>query len=183
MMAKSKTVRQFCSNGEKVIFRYPRIGDLGDMMRNINSLVDERAYIATERRQTKAGEKKWLAALLSDIRKKKKVALVVVIGGRVVGVAQVDRNSREAFSHVGSLGIGIVKEARHRGIGRRLLLAVIAEARKAMKIKIVSLSAVAKNRTAVKCYRKCGFKKTETMRGGIKYYGKYLNRIRMVKYL
>ena len=182
-MAEGKTVKQFCSNGEKVIFRYPRIGDLGDMLRNINSLVDECAYIATERRQTKAGEKKWLAALLSDIRKKKKVALVVVIDGRVIGVAQVDRNSKEAFSHVGSLGIGMIKDARHRGIGRRLLLAVIGEAKKVMKIKIVSLSAVAKNRIAVKCYKECGFKKTETMRGGIKYYGEYLDRIRMVKYL
>lgn len=183
IMARRGVVKKFRLNGETVVFRYPVFSDCDDLLRNFNSLIEERAFIASEKKQTKAGKKKWLAGLLKDVKKKNKVVLAVVIGKRVVGLAHIDKNTDASFSHVGSFGIGLIKIARGRGIGQRLLMAVVAEAKKVLKIKIVTLWAFAKNRIAINCYRKCGFVKTETMKGGIKHYGEYLDRIRMVKYL
>ncbi len=182
-MKGGKAVKRFRSNGEEVVIRYPRVNDYDDLLRNINSLVEERAFIAMEKKQTKTNERKWLTDLLKGIRKKTKVALVAVIGEKVVGLAQIEKESKDAFSHVGGFGISLIKMVRGRGIGQRLLRAVVAEAKKVLKIKIVTLFAVAKNYRAVNFYRKCGFKKTEIMRGGIRHYGKFLDRIRMVKYL
>ena len=182
-MARYRIVKKFRSNGEEVIIRYPKISDGDDLLRNINSLVEERAFIALEKKQTKAGEKKWLATLLKNVRGKKIVALVAEINGKVVGLSQVEKNSKDAFSHVGGFGISLIKEARGRHIGERLAKAVIAEAKRVLKVRIVTLGAYACNRPAVDCYRKCGFVKTEIMKGGIKYHGKFLYRIRMVKYL
>lgn len=178
-----KVVKRFRSNGETVILRYTTTADFSDLLKNINSLVDERAFIAMDKKQTRAAEKKWLVALLKDVKKRKKVALVAVISGKVVGLAQIEKDSKAAFSHIGGLGISLIKTARGRGIGEKLLRAVIAEAKRVLRIKIVKLSVVAVNRPAIRCYRGCGFQKTETMRGGIKHYGKYFDRIRMIKYI
>lgn len=180
---RTRVVKRFRSNGEEVVIRYPRISDCDDLLYNINSLVDERALIAIQKKQTKRQEKKWLLSLLKKIRRKTAVALVVKINGWVVGLASVDKKPQEAMSHIGGFGISLVKEARGRGIGEQLLKTVIAEAKRVLRIRIVVLSAFAGNRPAVNCYRKCGFIKTETMKGGIRYYGKFLDRIRMVKYL
>ena len=57
------------------------------------------------------------------------MALAVEINGKIVGLAQVGKEKTEAESHVASFGIGLIKEARGRGIGKELLNAVIAEAK------------------------------------------------------
>jgi len=182
-MANNRVIKSFSSNGDTVIIRYPLIKDSDDLFENINSLVSERVFIDIQEKQTKLKEKKWLLSLLKDIKGGKSVALVAEINGKVVGLANVEREKSKSMSHVAHFGIALIKEARGRGIGEKLLRAIVAEAKKVLKIKIVTLSAFADNRPAVSLYRKCGFVKTETMRGGIKHYGKYLDRIHMIKYL
>jgi len=183
IMAKSKIVKKFLSNGQEVLIRYPKMSDCADLLKNINSLVAERAFIAYQIKQTKKSEEKWLAELLKKIKQKKLVALAVEIDGKIVGLAQVGKEKTEAESHVASFGIGLIKEARGRGIGKELLNAVIAEAKKVLRVKIVTLTVFAVNKRAVNLYRSCGFQKTETLKGGIKHYGKFFDRDRMVKYL
>jgi ribosomal protein S18 acetylase RimI-like enzyme len=48
----------------------------------------------------------------------------------VVGWCDVERYGREGFTHGGRLGIGMVPEARGRGLGRRLMLAAMDAARR-----------------------------------------------------
>src|SRR3989344_1035156 len=183
IMAKSKIVKRFLSNGQEILIRYPKMSDCADLLKNINSLVDERAFIAHQVKQTKKSEEKWLVELLLKIRQKKSVALAVEINGRVVGLAQVGKERTEVESHVASFGISLRSEARGRGIGKKLLNAVIAEAKKVLRVKIITLTVFAVNKRAISLYRSCGFQKTETLKGGIKHYGKFFDRDRMVKYL
>jgi ribosomal protein S18 acetylase RimI-like enzyme len=48
----------------------------------------------------------------------------------VVGWCDIERYGREGFTHGGRLGIGMVPEARGRGLGRRLMLAAMDAARR-----------------------------------------------------
>lgn len=182
-MAQSRIVRQFRSNGEKVVIRYPRISDSDDLLENINSLVAERAFITLQKKQTKRKEEKWFKTLLKKIKRGQAVALVVEINGKVLGLSQVEKSQREEDAHLASFGIAIGKRARGRHIGERLTKTVIAEAKRVLKIRIIVLTAFVCNRPAVNCYRKCGFVKFGLLKGGIGHYGQFLDRIYMAKYL
>jgi RimJ/RimL family protein N-acetyltransferase len=59
-------------------------------------------------------------------------------------------------AHVGRLGMGLVREFRGQGIGRRLLDATINQAR-AIGLEKIELSVYASNTPAIALYRKCGF--------------------------
>jgi len=59
-------------------------------------------------------------------------------------------------AHVGRLGMGVVREFRGQGIGRRLLDATINRAR-AIGLEKIELSVYASNRPAIALYKKCGF--------------------------
>ena len=182
-MAKGKILKQFRSNGEKVVIRYLRISDCDDLLENFNSLVDERAYIMPQKKQTKRQEKKWFGSLLKKVGQGRAVALVVEINGKVLGLSQIEKAHREEESHLASFGIAIGKRARGRHIGERLTKAVITEAKRVLKVKIITLTAFVRNRPAINCYRKCGFLKFGLLKGGIGHYGQFLDRIYMAKYL
>lgn len=179
----TKIVKKFQSNGQEVIFRYPCMGDIDDILCNANALIEERSFVSLRGKQTKASERKWLSSLLRRIKAKTAMALAVEINGRVVGLANISKGEKEPFFHVGVFGISLSKEARGRGIGKDLLYAVVREARKALRINIVTLTVVGENKTAIRCYQSCGFETVGVIKGGINHYGKYLDYVYMVKYL
>jgi RimJ/RimL family protein N-acetyltransferase len=77
--------------------------------------------------------------------------------GRLVGWCDITRTSdNEAFQHVGRLGMGLLPEARGRGLGERLLRAAM-EAGWAFGFRRIQLEAVATNARAIGLYRKVGF--------------------------
>lgn len=76
---------------------------------------------------------------------------------RVVGWCDISRGEREGVEHAGHLGMGLLKEHRGRGHGRRLMEAALAAA-KASGIERVELEVFASNAAAVTLYRKLGFR-------------------------
>ncbi|HST57511.1 MAG TPA: GNAT family N-acetyltransferase, partial [Longimicrobium sp.] len=50
--------------------------------------------------------------------------------GTVVGWCDIERYGREGFTHGGRLGVGLLAEARGRGLGRRLMTEAIDAARR-----------------------------------------------------
>ena len=57
------------------------------------------------------------------------------------------------------------------------------EAKKILKIKIIRLNAFAANKRALAFYKKMGIKRLGRIRGGLKYYGRFMDEIILVKYL
>jgi len=62
--------------------------------------------------------------------------LVVEANGKVMGLAEINKGLG-GESHVGTLGIGLGREIRALGLGKKLMQAVIEEAKKNLKIEIV----------------------------------------------
>lgn len=81
---------------------------------------------------------------------------LAVDGGRVVGWCDIVRSRREAFQHCGTLGMGLCKEYRGRGIGARLLGAALDHAR-AQGLERVELEVFGTNGAARRLYEKHGF--------------------------
>jgi len=74
----------------------------------------------------------------------------------VVGWCDIIPHRYEGLSHVGELGMGVVKEYRRQGIGKALLLITIEAARR-FGLEKVELEVFASNVEAIDLYRKVGF--------------------------
>mgnify|MGYP001595492147 CR=1 FL=1 len=74
---EGKVLEKFVAekNGEKinVIFRYPKMSYAKDLMKFINSLVEENAYILVVEKVNLTQEKKWLRSSIDDTKNKKKI--------------------------------------------------------------------------------------------------------------
>lgn len=87
-------------NGKKIeiIFRFPEKSDAKDMMKYINSLVAEKAFIGRQKS-----------------KKKELMAIVVEIEDKAVSIAEIRRKTHDANRHVTTIGIGLDK--KYRGLG------------------------------------------------------------------
>jgi ribosomal protein S18 acetylase RimI-like enzyme len=82
---------------------------------------------------------------------------VATIDGRVVGWCDaIPGAPSSGMSHVARMGMGVQKAYRSLGIGRRLMEAVIAKARR-KGIEKIELGVYASNRAALALYRSAGF--------------------------
>ncbi len=81
---------------------------------------------------------------------------VALDGEPVVGWCDICPSDKPAFRHCGTMGMGVLSEYRHRGLGTRLLAAAIARARE-IGLERVELEVYERNEPAVALYRKLGF--------------------------
>ena len=86
-------------------------------------------------------------------------ALGAFAGERLVGMVGVRREPRRKVRHKASIwGMYVIPEVRSLGLGRRLLIAAIDEARKMPGVEQLLLGVVATNVAACSLYRSLGFK-------------------------
>ena len=82
--------------------------------------------------------------------------MVALAGDKVIGWCDVRREFFPSRAHRGTLGIGLLPEWRGRGVGRRLLEATLAQARRS-GFKRIELDVHADNSRAIAFYEKVGF--------------------------
>jgi len=172
-MFAGKIVKQFEIDGKKLTFRYPRMNDLEGLFELVNAIVDDKAMVSSQTKKTRKEERIWLLSILENIKKKEGVYLVVEADGKIMGNTAVERHKESVKKHVGAFGIMLRKEIRGKGIGEKLLRCVIEEAKRVLKVKIITLEVMRSNRAAQHLYKKCGFKVIGTIKSGVKYYSRY----------
>lgn len=182
-MKSGKVVEKFKNQGQEIIFRYPKSSDLKDLLELVNTLVKERVYTASLKKKTLREEKIWLENLLRDIEQRKVVHLEIEVEGKIRGNANIRQAGYDVQKHVGTFGIILRQEIRNRGISQKLFKALVSEAKKFLKLKILKLTVFALNKRAIAFYKKIGFKKVGLIKRGFKHYGRYADEIIMVKYL
>lgn len=82
--------------------------------------------------------------------------MVALAGGTVIGWCDIRREFFPSRAHRGTLGMGLLPEWRGRGVGRRLLEATLAQARRS-GFKRIELDVYADNSRAIALYEKAGF--------------------------
>jgi ribosomal protein S18 acetylase RimI-like enzyme len=106
--------------------------------------------------------------LVLDSLKDGGVHLVALVDDEVVGWCDLRLKTTVTQRHCAVLGMGIVAEHRHRGLGRRLLLETLARARGLRRIELVVR---ADNSAAIALYRSCGFEVEGTCRSYLRHDG------------
>jgi len=122
-------------------------------------------------------EASWLAEQLAALEKDERLWLVAEVDGKVVGNSSL--SLRKGYStHVGGIGIGIMKGYRDVGIGTEMLKTLIGKARE-KGLKILLIDVFATNKRAHHVYQKVGFKETGRRPKLIYKNGKYIDEILM----
>lgn len=144
--------------GKEIIVRYPRMSDLKKMLDYINTLSDEKTFIAYQgEHETMESERKYLKKRLEDIENKKATHLLVFHKNELIGISDIKIKER-VKKHVGEFGITVAKEFRGDGIGKLLIDLIEKEAKKEIpQMKIITLSVFPTNEIAKNLYRKSGF--------------------------
>jgi RimJ/RimL family protein N-acetyltransferase len=100
----------------------------------------------------------------------------------VVGWCDIIPSKREAFSHCGTLGMGLIKEYRGQGIGTRLLRATLQKARQ-NGLERVELEVFAANGAAIRLYEREGFRVEGKKVRAARLAGAYLDVVLMARFL
>ena len=97
----------------------------------------------------------WRNKLVTD--NERRLQMVALHGGEVVGQLGLEQYLRVRQSHVGSFGMGVTPAWQGKGVGSRLLTAALDVADNWMNLHRVELTVYADNEAAHNLYRKFGF--------------------------
>lgn len=100
----------------------------------------------------------------------------------VVGWCDVFPESNPRQNHRGALGMGLLPEYRGKGLGSKLLAAVLAQAQK-FGLEKVELHVYTSNSAAIALYKKFGFEQEGLIRRYRKLDGEYFDCLVMGKFL
>ena len=147
----------------------------------INSLVEEGAKITVNEKTSFDKEKKWLEAVLKNVKSQKQVFLFAKYNGEVVGTTSIILN-RGRKSHIGDFGISIRKDCRGIGLGKYLMGEILKLAKKELKPKpkIIRLSVFLNNKPAIALYKKYGFKIVAKIPKQLQYKRELLDEVIMI---
>jgi RimJ/RimL family protein N-acetyltransferase len=81
---------------------------------------------------------------------------VAVADDAVIGWCDIIPRPAQGFTHVGTLGAGVAQEWRGQGIGRRLLVDCLAQARE-IRLERIELVVYSDNPRAMRLYESLGF--------------------------
>ncbi len=168
-------------DGREVILRTPKWEDIDDALDFINSLVEEDAMILVKEKKTREQEIDWISSCMLKLEKSEFIMIVAEVDGKLVGVVEVNPHFGK-MSHVGSLGISVMKGYRNIGIG----LDLIKEAEKHaihMRLKTMELEVFEKNERAIHVYEKMGYKVTGRIPEGVLHQGEYSDVLIMTRKL
>ncbi|MEM7819918.1 MAG: GNAT family N-acetyltransferase [Candidatus Aenigmatarchaeota archaeon] len=104
----------------EVIFRYPKMSDVDGLLKYINSLVEEGARILIIKKVTRKEEIKYVKEQIKKLKEGIEISVVIEIKNKIVGMGNI-RVGRGAHAHVAEMGLGLMKEYRGFGIGKRIM--------------------------------------------------------------
>lgn len=116
------------------------------------------------------------------IEKNGPVCYAITTENKVVGWCDIFPSTNPRMLHRGSLGMGIIKDYRGQGFGRRLMEATLKQA-KQFGLEKVELSVYTTNVNAIALYKKIGFTEEGLIKKYRKLDGVYYDSLLMALFL
>lgn len=152
--------------------------DAGAICRIYNQGIQDRVATLETEERTPEERAAWLAA-----RGPRHPVLVAEADGAVVGWGSLNGfNARRAYDHVADFSLYVERAWRGRGVGGRLLEALVARAREIGFHKLV-LSAFPWNESGLRAYRRAGFREVGVYREQGLLDGRWVDTVVMEKLL
>ncbi len=145
-----------------------------DFYRVLDSVSREKKYLAW----TEAPPFKDVKSFVRNSIVKGNPQVVALDNGKIVGWCDITPHARPTTKHCGSLGMGVIRGYRRKGVGTRLILAALRKA-KASGLYRVELEVFEDNLAAIGLYTKIGFKEEGRKVGAIRINNRYINAFMM----
>jgi len=187
---RGKLFEEFVTDsGRKVILRQPHKRDAEKLLVFMNGLVNEKRrakdsqlHTGFESTLTLKQERAWLEDLLTEVRNRKIISALAEMDGKIVGNGEIVRGEYEETRRHGRLALTILGTHRGCGIGREMIRALVAEARR-QGLKNIHVEFLARNKQAVSAYEKAGFKKVGRIPGKVYRDHRFLDALIMARTL
>ena len=189
-MKAGRVFRKFMlGDGRGVVLREADSGDLDKLLGYINGLVNEKKrdrssqlFTGFESRVTRKQEAEWLNELSRGIKDGDKISVLAEVDGEVAGNGDITRGSYSETRHHGHLGLTVREAYRGLGIGREMVRALMAEARR-QGLKIVDVEFLSTNDATIHVYGKAGFKRVGRIPGKVYRNGRFIDSLIMTRRL
>jgi ribosomal protein S18 acetylase RimI-like enzyme len=126
--------------------------DIESFHRTLDSVARERRYLSF----SEAPPLESTRAFVLDMIARGYPQLLARAAGEVVGWCDVTPKSGPVDARIGVLGMGLLPQFRHQGIGSRLMARALSDAR-AFGFSRVELTVYRSNANAIRLYEKAGF--------------------------
>ena len=137
----------------KIDIRPIQLEDYQAFNKAVNSVCDEKIYVANVEGFEINKTKKYVENIVEN----KHPHVVAVENNEIIGWCGIVPDTRKGFSHVGILGLGVIKSFRRKGIGKELLNSCLNLA-KSTDIEKIELEVFSDNNIAIKLYESVGFR-------------------------
>jgi len=134
----------------------------------LDAVARERRYLALTEAPPAAAVREFIQSAIA----RRVSQFVALDGDQVIGWCDIFPHEGESVAHVGRLGMGVLPQYRHQGIGRRLADKTIARA-KGIGLERIELDVYASNKPAIALYKSLGFALEGVKRKGRKLDGTY----------
>ena len=142
----------------------------------INALVDERTYLAIDKKVAPEEEAAWLQRQAKSMQEGVLMDWRLWLGGKCIGGMEARRGRWKERGNV-EFGIALAKGARGQGIGTKMLKMAISEVRKKWRPKNMYICVYSGNCGAHELYKSLGFKEFARFPNWVSHYGKYGDKI------
>ncbi len=116
-----------------------------------------------------------------DMSTERRVPLVALHQGEVIGNISLEQSARIRQSHVGGLGMGVAPAWHGKGVGSLLMQTALSIADDWMNLRRVELTVFADNEPALALYRKFGFEIEGRLRDYAVRDGAYVDALTMAR--
>lgn len=154
---------------EDIIIRRASLDDAQALSEYMNALADENLEQISGRRPTPEEESDFVRKAADA---KHAVILIALDGPHIVGLVDLWACTGSYNDHTGRFGMSVLAPYRRKGIGRRLLNGVVAEAKAWPDFCRIELEVVPWNESAIRLYETAGFVREGTKRKAGKFKGK-----------
>ncbi|RIX85214.1 N-acetyltransferase [Acidovorax cavernicola] len=138
------------------------------------------AFTSTVEERTALPPDWWVARLQTGSDTAEVVYGAFDAAGTLVGAAGIGREARQRARHKATLfGMTVAASARRAGVGRLLVLALLAHARALDGVRLVQLTVTEGNRPAQALYARCGFQVFGTEPKAMLLDGVFLSKVHM----
>lgn len=156
---ETKTIR----NGKTILLRKAVPEDaekIVDYLKKVCVETDNLSFGLADMPITLESEIEYLKAIQSSTVS---VHFVVLCDDEVIATANISGKSRPRMAHVASLGISVLRDYWHCGVGSLLMKAMIDWAKAGGVIRKINLTVRSDNQTAIALYHKFGFRYVGTL--------------------
>ncbi|MDR2464991.1 MAG: GNAT family N-acetyltransferase [Streptococcaceae bacterium] len=156
--------------------------DAANLLEALDIIRKESDFLTMDETDTEISEQ-WQAAHLANLyESSNNVLLLALDGEKIVGTASIHADQHRRISHIGDIGISILKAYQGVGIGRVLFSELVQWAKESGRIFRLQLTVQKRNTKAIQLYKQNGFTvEAEMERGAIDADGNFLTVYMMSK--